>query len=305
MTLITKVCFFLLLLNCGLLYAQEFGSADSHWVYNVDISNGYVEVVFDKDTLINGDLYNSFLLRELFANSEDTTYTTYFEPLFLNNTNGLVSYSLGGEIFDTLINYNALPGESWTIPHRFLDESYVLNVQDTFTTFFSGIEYKALSYIIHEEDGFVGSFKDTIYEHWGFRHNFILPYDPFDSGAGNNLGGPILCFSNDALGTVEIGPDPMIYFGSVFPFDCNRLTSAEEINVSDSRKSLTLYPNPVSDFLHVSEVDIGTTYEVWSIKGEPLVRSDILSGSIDVEALSTGMYFLKVGELVKRFVKVE
>ena len=306
MNLRTILSCILVLLNVVLLTAQEFGSADSHWVFNRDGKIGFTEVFFEKDTIIENKVFNKFLRREFVIVFGDTT-DFVFGPLFLNNTDGLVLHSIDGEIKDTLINYNASPGDSWTITdYRGIDENFKVNVKDTFTTSFAGVDYKALSCIIHREDGVVGTFRDTIYEHWGFRHHYILPYDAYDVGAGNNRGGIILCFSNNALGTVEISPDPALYFGSVFPFDCDRLTSTEEIDVSDSYRTLSLYPNPVTDILHVLEVDIGAPYEIWDISGQTQMSGDFsLDNSIEVATLSKGIYFLRVGDMVRKFVKVE
>ena len=183
MNLGTILCCILALLNCGYLNAQEFGSADSHWVYNRDGRNGITEIVFEKDTIIDNLPFNKFDRKELWVVSGDTTIF-YFNPLFLNNTDGVVLYSENGLDTDTLINYNSVPGDSWTLPHRISDFDFKLNVQDTFVASFRGFDYRALSYTIDVIGLTNGSFVDTIYEHWGFRHSYILPYDFLDERTG-------------------------------------------------------------------------------------------------------------------------
>ena len=295
-----------LILVCStLVSAQHFGSADSHWVYNRDgARNGIVEVIFEKDTLIENVLFNKFDLRELSVSGGDTSIYSFL-PLFLRNTDGVVEYSLDNQAIDTLINYNALPGDSWTIPDRFLDKNYVINVLDTFTDSFRGRDFRALSFIIHEENGFIGNFRDTIYEYFGFRHNYILPYDAADIPSGDNRGGVLLCFSNDELGTIEVGPEPSFIYGNIFDYDCNQSTSTDEIvsDLTDDR--MILFPNPVSDRLHVDQVDVGSHYEIYSISGELLLLGELsFDRGVDVSALGDGIHVVKIGGQVSKFVKV-
>lgn len=285
--------------------AQYFGSSDSHWVYNRDVKNGITEVIFEKDTLIESILFNKFDLRELWVTDGDTSIFSFL-PLFLNNTDGLVLYSLNNQPIDTLINYNALPGDSWTIPDRFLDKNYVINVLDTFTDSFRGRDYRALSFIIHEENGFIRNFRDTIYEYFGFRHNYILPYDAADIGAGNNRGGVLLCFSNNEVGTIEVGPEPTFNYGNIFDYDCSQLTATSEIDKQVADARITLFPNPVSDWLQVRQVDIGSYFEVYSISGERLMHGRLAHDqTINVAEFKAGIYLLDLGGVVRKFVKVE
>ena len=258
-------------MNTGAVLAQEFGSSDSHWIYNRDGRRGYTEVVFNKDTLIDNLSFNRFeiILTAIFYG--DTLSGPLSDALYLNNTNGLVLFSLDGQSTDTLINYNAVPGDSWSMIHRGNGGKFTIDVIDTFGIKYLGVEHQALSYNINRE-GHSQSFIDTIYEHLGFRYEFILPYDWWSVGLGNNIGGGPLCFYNDALGSVDVGRDTTIFFGGVYPFDCNKLTSTEEIKPVLPNIN-TLFPNPVSDILHVLEVDIGDRYELYDVSGTRMMSN--------------------------------
>ena len=111
------------------------------------------------------------------------------------------------------------------------------------------------------------------------------------------------CFTNDDLGFVQL--DNAEFDGSSlysdFEFDCDRLTSTarvEEIPLDNLR----LYPNPVGDVLYIESEsqEEGILYNQQS--QQVAVYNN--TGSLDMSALSSGIYFLKVGQQVRKVVKI-
>ncbi len=294
---------FILLGNMTSLFAQYFGSPDCHWVYNRNGRNGYTEVVYESDTVINNLRFNKFDIWQNTFSMNDTTSVS-FTSLYLNNTDGLVLHSYDANQTDTLIDYNAAPGERWTFADRF-ESDYLLTVVDTFTKTFADRSYKALAYNIYNIERInEGIFRDTIYEHWGFRHNFILPVDWFDGFAGNNIGGGLLCFTNDALGTIEVGLDPDFWVVEPYPYECNEMPPLVDV-AEPSLIPYALFPNPVSDWLTVSGLGIGSSYVLTGVSGEQWLRGELsFDGRIDVMELPAGIYFLVIDRVVQKFVKM-
>ena len=72
-----------------------------------------------------------------------------------------------------------------------------------------------------------------------------------------------------------------------------------------NKKTFTIYPNPTQANLHIVKTDGTANYEVYSILG-----SKVLSGTIDttntninVANLDKGVYLLKIGNAVQKFIK--
>ncbi len=304
------IIFFILSVYSISLQAQDFGESDSRWVYNYNGKNGYTSVDFIKDTIIDNLDFNWFDINAFLSTPQDTNLRQVHQlPLFLSNQDGLILFNLYDNDPDTLFNYNAEPGDIWTFrEHRVSPDLYRITVVDTFMTLYAGSLNKAFSYHINIDNEPLSSFIDTIYEHIGPLHRFILPYDDYDYGNGNgsNIGGDLMCFSNDALGTIEVGPDPDFYFGPVYPFDCNRLTSVDEPDDLSTSAKLFLYPNPTQEVIFVSGV-VGDArqYEIRNLSGA-VVTAEILSIDlkVDVSSLESGIYFLKIGEQVHKFIKI-
>jgi len=284
----------------ALCSAQEFGGPDSKWVFNITGRYGPNIIEFDKDTLLDSVPYNKFIM----TTQSFPDQGIGMRPLYLRNHQGLVTWSSEGVNSDTLFNLNAAPGDSWTTPHfrSFVDKNFVFNVVDTFTTTFTGKELKGLSYTVVPEGNFTPNFVDTIIEHIGFRHSFILPFDGFDSGGGWNIAGSLMCFQNDALGTIEL--DSPFFFGDLFPYDCGQLTSTEDDISLDF--DIVLYPNPTKGRLDISGLDKGhQSYAIYDYSGRRMQVGELLGDTgLDVSALGSGVYFLRVGDRVRRFVKL-
>lgn len=86
----------------------------------------------------------------------------------------------------------------------------------------------------------------------------------------------------------------------------NSSTLAIEDVVADESNSFEIYPNPTSNVVHISSVKPGTeTLELYTILGQKVSESRYsgLSQSLDVSALSKGVYILKIGEETFKVIK--
>ncbi|SEP36124.1 T9SS type A sorting domain-containing protein [Niastella yeongjuensis] len=72
----------------------------------------------------------------------------------------------------------------------------------------------------------------------------------------------------------------------------------------EERNSLSIYPNPVTEQLFVKGATGGSAFQVKTMSGQVLKQGTIKStGSIDVSALSKGMYVLTVDGAHYKFIK--
>ncbi len=293
-----KLCIIILLFQSTLNIAQEFGSPDSKWIYNLSHDYGYTIVEFERDTIIDSGLFRKFQISTSQMLNGDTV--TFSRPIYFNNVDGLVKYNTDGASQDTLLNLNAAPGDKWKIPHwrTTSNNRYIIDVVDTFRVEVKDRNLKAISYQLEVEGGTVHSFVDTIYEHFGFRHSFILPYDQIDSGIGGNIGGYPLCFSNDSMGTIEF--EPTFFIGEIFPIECDVISKVSDI--SNEYSSMKVIPNPSVDFISIEGIKDNTSFEIINITGQRFIKG-LYQKTVDISKLDPGMYFFTTGEKTVRFVK--
>lgn len=75
-----------------------------------------------------------------------------------------------------------------------------------------------------------------------------------------------------------------------------------DVSEGNSFSGISLFPNPVSDFINIIS-DAGNKVEIYSVLGEKLIISED-KNRIDVSGLLPGVYFVKIGDRVEKFVKL-
>jgi len=74
------------------------------------------------------------------------------------------------------------------------------------------------------------------------------------------------------------------------------------INDVTREKKLTVYPNPAKEALYVKNA-AGQPYLITDIAGRVLLQGSMKGRSIDVGALNSGLYLLRIGTETVKFVK--
>jgi len=87
-------------------------------------------------------------------------------------------------------------------------------------------------------------------------------------------------------------------------FDIDTIGVSGVDEVINSR--LSLYPNPSKDYLYLSTTPSpNTAYTITDITGRQLLQGVVKDNLISVQALQPGLYLLRIGTEVLRFVKEE
>jgi len=297
-TRIIIAIFFTLITNNG--FSQDIGGNNSRWVFDLCNGDGITEMYVSKDTIIDSSSFTKYDLFTTRINPRngDTLYRDV-DPIYISNQNGLVLYQWTRRITDTLYNFNSAIGDSWSVKDRTDDVEYLFTVLDTFRTDINGSLLFSMSYQMRMVDsGFLPSI-DTVYEIIGNKYSFLIPYDKYNSRLGvYNQGGTMRCFTNNRLGFVQLDNSQ---FFSPFEFDCDRLTSTSNIeDIPQSR--LRLYPNPVHDVLYI-ESESQEEGMLYNQQGQQ-VMAYRNTGVMDMSTLESGIYFLKIGEQVRKVVKM-
>lgn len=92
--------------------------------------------------------------------------------------------------------------------------------------------------------------------------------------------------------------------------NCNNLgilNPANNLETNDIRNlnsDIIIFPNPVKgETLLVKNVKESSDYEIYDATGKLVAKGKLSTGSANVKSLSAGVYYLKVNQTVKRFIK--
>ena len=224
------------------------------------------------------------------------TYTAYFDPTILTDTlSNLYTYSASGIVwmldpelnaFDTLYDFNALPGDSWQLIHlpEYSAGSDFLTVLDTGHISIDGQALRWLSVEYHFQ-GATGNdppYLDTLMERVGSNTFYMLPYDFPNGFVDGNEGGFFRCYSDN-----EISYQSPFVQACDFPL---------EVTEHAARPTILVYPNPGSDVLHI---EIGTTgkidVHVLDATGRAMLSASGATGSLELSSamLLPGVYLVE------------
>jgi hypothetical protein len=149
-----------------------------------------------------------------------------------------------------------------------------------------------LTQILIDNLGNISSFSNQINDHpdlttiqWtstGIWSKFITDVDGNDLFDDKYIA---LFIMNDTLSN-DIIKIPVHLDTSLF---CNALPTNET-----EYKDFIIYPNPTSKKIILPIEFIGSSYEIYSLNGQILLKENILSNSIDLSTLNLGIYFIRI-----------
>lgn len=97
-----------------------------------------------------------------------------------------------------------------------------------------------------------------------------------------------LSYTIGGIGTNSIAPS-----NSILKIGFQQFDILGKVNIKEAQKQLklTLYPNPTSDYIHLSETNEILDYQIFSADGK-LVKMGIVSNSlpIDIKNIASGVY---------------
>ena len=287
------------------IHAQSFGSQNAQWVYDYNRMGGpgVTKFKIDRDTTVNGVTYQRMQKVAIRENSNGEIVHYPRIPFYLRQDNGIVLYTGDFTFEDTLFNFDAGIGDSWTLPRRRdNDDDFFLkySVVDTFQVNFNGVPVLSQAIeIVNSSSPTI--FKDTLIKDIGSRNQLIVLFDwpPPDIEGGDR--GVLRCFSNDELGAVDFLPfhEASLYADNLsgFEYDCDVLSSTEG---AQSSSFFSVFPNPTNQFLTIasSEQRINQI-AIYNMNGV-LVNNyelDHTQYELDVSHLPAGVYFVQINEL--------
>lgn len=252
------------------LSAQEWAPLGATWHYHQYIHGfppyvGYQRYEVIADTTINGQP-----TRKVSADNDQLNFYTHA-------ADGVVwVYVPSAEAFDTLFNFNAVPGDRWQLvplpePIWCTAESWA-EVVDTGSTVISerSLHWLAVNYHHVGDDGFETVHSDTVVERLGTKAMFMLPQEQCNIWVSPGSIFGLFCYS-----------DAEVNYQSPSVVDCQLgMGLAAEQPSPDVR----LYPNPGLDGFTLS-MSVGSLglIAVYDARGAQVHGSGPSSTSIRVD----------------------
>ena len=207
----------------------------------------------------------------------------------MHDVDGVVFiYVPSTEAFDTLFNFNAVPGDRWSyvplpLPLACTDESWV-EVVDTGSTMIDDVSLRWLAVDNHNitEDGEYVE-PDTIIERLGPKHSFMLPHEQCNTAVSPGVIGGLLCYADTDIDYMRPGIT-----------DC---TLGMGVISRSGPIDLELFPNPGTEGFNLI-LPIGTQgmITVYDARGAIGLGPISISGPAHVDATTwpTGLYAVRL-----------
>lgn len=129
----------------------------------------------------------------------------------------------------------------------------------------------------------------------------------FSTLSYDNRTGELFGWSSNFYYYIDIDDESIYYQGFIGEYDFKysiqyAFTIYGYTDVEETvTESLNVYPNPVNDKLYIDNID-GELVSIFDNTGR-MVKQERYQGSIDVSRLASGIYAIKAGESVVKFVK--
>lgn len=259
---------------------------------------GVVEDRYIGDTLLAGKQCKK--IRE--------TFTGKVSPLSPVSSSSVMIYSYlesgvlylyTNGVFDTIVNFNASIGDSW-LRNRFLGNScnprQLVTVTDTGRKVINNMSLKWISTTytgtystVQGGNVSMHTVNDTIIERIMTTYDYLFPmYCEMNHPHGLDMmrRGELICYQDNKFGS---------YKRSGYTHCEYTTTSIPTIRGVDN--GLRVYPNPVSDYLHLEIKRSGIyTFQITDVMGRLIMEEKINTSNqqINMAPLQRGVYFIKI-----------
>ena len=265
--------------------AQSFGEIPSKWYYksqsNYGEQNGTFICEVTKKVSFQGKMCSE-ITRKDYMNWVGVS-CNYFSNYIYEEDSMVYYWDEDYNKFTMLYNFNAKPDSAWVIPYLDpwpKDDSVSIYVDSVGYEQFGSSTRKVLYVTWSKSNG--GPVQDKIVYGIGLI-SFIYPMSFLNCDMAWASG--LVCFESPTIG----------YFNSGLRPDC--LYTNVGIEEETEKLKVSIYPNPVSDLLHIELKDFSHAhaFKIHDLNGRVVLEPEITEPTIeiDVSGLASGMYFIE------------
>jgi len=268
--------------------AQSWCPPGARWTHDYsDSLTGYYgvsRIIYEGDMTFQGQQVQRLRVSRVLAPSGTTNFSVFYEygPWLTRHEDGVVySWSNDEQEFDTLMWFNAAPGQFWSWPSIGDHPTARITVLDTTSIEMEG---HVLRQLVVETGHSEGLPPDTLRERIGFSMLYLKPdtwfiTDPPSTG--------LLCYNDDQL--MFAGPGVT---------DCGYTLGVADQQV----EAVTVMPNPGTDHFTVTLPPGAHAVDVYDITGRSIQYTAVMADiPVDASAWLPGTYLLRLPELGRSF----
>jgi hypothetical protein len=274
--------------------AQYFGNQGSSWYYSrmyvvpSPIMEGYVRIVSDGDSIINGKLCNRLHVNMpiLCGDGQGTKFTYY-------SNDSVYFYEPAYDSFQLLYCMNVSVGDSWSIrvPDLNDEDTISVHVNSTDIVNINGVSLKRLhvSYVTQFDNMSNFSYDSEIIERIGDTRYLFNLFPEWSHTCDESYISGLRCYEDPNM--------PLYSTGLTSACDFHTFVGIKEQEMEE----ITVYPNPSSNVVYLSTgSDSEVNYEIYNLLGHSLLKGKTMS-EINISSLYSGSYILctKENGLVK------
>ncbi|MEY4792120.1 MAG: hypothetical protein RIT34_927 [Bacteroidota bacterium] len=280
--------------------AQYFALQGSTWHYkNVyavwpgpsgSVVEDYLSITANGDTTIEGHLCTKLQYNQsLFCVDNQSVKYTYYA----NDT--VYFYDQVLNTYQTLYNFSATVGDTWDIrvPDNFGEDTISVRIDSVNIININGINLKRqfVTYTTHFTDIEDFEYQSVVIERIGDLH-FLFNLNPEWSYACDaTIITGLRCFEDNIVAQFSTGISP----------SCTYVAYAGTNEIAAPH--ITIFPNPSSDFIELSNPDQTVySYEIFDLSGK-LVQHGSATDFIDLSLVQTGSYSLKLSSGAASFLE--
>lgn len=259
--------------------AQQWCIPGAEWTYGFanQQASGITRAWYAGDTLVGG--YMAQRIDQTVIAYQPSwpfgqAFTQQLDPLHTRVANGVVHpWNGSNNTYDTLIWFDAVPGDHWQVPHS---DWAQFDVLDTGTTVVEGIP---LRYLVVEEPIVMGVI-DTVRERIGFDYFYL---DPMQSLLIDWTTVMLHCYRDD---------DILEFHGSYWQQPCDFTVGVDEHIAAGGLPT----PNPGSDHFTLPLPNGLHSIEVFDATGRRVLAtsSNATAARIDTEVWPAGTFLVRI-----------
>ena len=252
-----------------------------HYVINWFADQGYAEIKYVSDTVVVGIPCKKLIEHQRYRSVTGGPEINNFRNLFTYDSSNIVFiYNLvqGSNNWDTLINFNIVPGGFWYFSNS---DTVRTEVLDTGSGFVNGLNLEWI-YVKNHQGGFTTF--DTIYNRVGYANTFY-PFDPLGSLSSDPL---VYGFCNyyDSTFAIYGNPDSTC---TILPNGISNPKTVSEISI---------YPNPATNEIKISNLSqLENQIKIFNLLCQQVKSIEVnneQNTTINISDLSFGIYELTI-----------
>lgn len=287
-----KMRFFTILLVLSTIStnAQNFAPIGATWHYSYQTINPNL-ISFEKIESVSDTTINGIICKIL-------KISTSNEANYVYSKNDSV-FVYKGNSFNLLYDFGANTGKTITLGSYYKTHNGLplkMTIDSVKTILVSGQQRKVQ--FVTCGDGMIIEFGGQVIQGIG-NTNYMFPTLDFAPD------GPLRCYQET---NSSLFINPYYTYGNWNKTDCEQLIVINSLPETETKKSISIFPNPTNNYLNVNGIELNSEYRIYDTTGRKVFQGVFVkSNTVDIQSLENGIYYIEINNIdlktVRKFIK--